>query len=84
MDRCTLLEKKTESHDAFITSLSLSISKLTRHHYIAIEKSMYFKNLKETIQEGELVLVGDFSENYSFIVQDAVQGYHWDNSRSCV
>ena len=28
-----------------------------------------------TIQEGELVLVGDFSENYSFVVQDAVQGY---------
>ena len=23
----------------------------------------------------------DFSENYSFIVQDAVQGYHWNNSQ---
>ena len=45
-----------------------------------MEQSTYFKNLKEEIQEGELVLVGDFSENYSFVVQDAVQGFHWDNS----
>ena len=82
-DRCTLLEKN-ESKDAFISSLSMIISKLTRHHYIALEQSTYFKNLKETIQEGELVLVGDFSENYSFVVQDAVQGYHWDNSQCTI
>ena len=37
-----------------------------------------------TIQEGELVLVGVFSENYSFVVQDAVQGYHWDNSQCTI
>ena len=79
-DRCTLLEK-TETLDAYLTSLSNSISNLTRHHYIAKEQSAYFKNLKESMQEGELVLVGDFSENYSFIVQDAVQGFHWDNSQ---
>ena len=28
------------------------------------------------------MVVGDFSENYSFIVQDAVQGYHWTNSQA--
>ena len=30
---------------------------------------------------GEFLVVGDNSENYSFIVQDAVQGYHWNNSQ---
>ena len=24
----------------------------------------------------------DFSENYSYLVQDVVQGYYWDNSQS--
>ena len=24
----------------------------------------------------------DFAENYSFIVQDAIQGYHWNNSQA--
>ena len=49
-----------------------------------MEQSTYFKNLKEEIQEGELVLVGDFSKNYSFVVQDAVQGFHWDNSQCTI
>lgn len=26
----------------------------------------------------------DFSENYSFIVQNAVQGYHWNNSQATI
>ena len=78
-DRWTLI-KKNETHDEFLNSLSNNTSKLTRHHFIAMEQSTYFKNLKEEIQEGELVLVGDFSKNYLLVVQDAVQGFHWDNS----
>ena len=82
-DRCTLIEK-TETHDEFLNSLSKNTSKLTRHHFIAMEQSTYFKNLKEEIQEGELVLVGDFSENYSYVVQDAAQGFHWNNSQCTI
>ena len=33
------------------------------------------------LSQNEGVLVGDFSENYSFLVQDAAQGYRWDNSQ---
>ena len=29
-----------------------------------------------------MVILLDFFENYSFIVQDAVQGYHWNNSQA--
>ena len=49
-----------------------------------MEQSTYFKNLKEKIQEGELVLVGDFSKNYSYVVQDAAQGFHWNNSQCTI
>jgi hypothetical protein len=26
--------------------------------------------------------LGDFAENYSFIVKDAAQGFHWENSQA--
>ena len=29
----------------------------------------------------EAVIVLDFAENYAFIVQDAAQGFHWNNSQ---
>ena len=82
-ERCILIEK-TEPTDTFISTLSVSISKLTRHHYIAMEQAKFFKYLKENLQQGELVIVGDFSENYSFTIQDEVQGFHWDNSQPFV
>ena len=28
-----------------------------------------------------MIILLDFAENYSFFVQDAVQGYHWNNSQ---
>ena len=36
---------------------------------------------KDSLDEETGVLVGDFAENYSFVVQDAAQGHHWDNSQ---
>ena len=40
------------------------------------------KNLKEKLKENELIILLDFTENYSFVMQDAVQGYHWNNSQA--
>ena len=40
------------------------------------------KDLKENLAEGTCVVLRDFAENYSFMVQDAAQGYHWDNSQA--
>lgn len=30
------------------------------------------------------MVVADFSENYSFVLQDAAQGFHWNNSQAIV
>ena len=38
-------------------------------------------NLKETVGPDEAIVVGDFAEYYSFIIQDEVQGYHWNKSQ---
>lgn len=79
-DRCTLIEK-TESIDEYISSLGTKICNLTRHHFVAKTQTNYLKELKESLHDNEAIVLGDFSENYSFIVQDAAQGFHWENSQ---
>lgn len=39
---------------------------------------------KNQIVDGEFLVMADFSENYTFIIQDAVQGYHWNNDQATV
>ena len=46
-----------------------------------MEQAAYLTSLKSTIKQGEIIVLGDFSENYLFLVQDATQGFHWDNSQ---
>ena len=29
----------------------------------------------------EVIILRDFAENYPFIVQDEIQGYHWNNQQ---
>ena len=45
------------------------------HDYYAKQQSLYLTLRKESLQDGEFVVVGDFSEN-SFGLQDAAQGFH--------
>jgi hypothetical protein len=33
------------------------------------------------LQTGEIAVICDFSENYS-IIQDEVQGFHWNNAQA--
>jgi len=42
--------------------------------------SNFYKDCKEDLVEGEVLVVMDFAENYSFVVQDEVQSFHWNNT----
>lgn len=84
VDRCAMIDVVEPLHE-YLSSLSKKISSMVRHHFVAQQQSQYFKHLKETLPpESEAIIVGDFSENYSFIVQDAAQGFHWENSQCTV
>ena len=82
-DRCTLVDMVATQEEC-ILSLSQQIYHLTRHHYQAKAQTAYFSKLKQTLEKGEVVVHGDFSENFSFVVQDAAQGFHWDASQCTV
>ena len=40
------------------------------------------KITKENLSGNELIILLDFAENYSFVVQDAAQGFRWENSQA--
>lgn len=80
-DRSTLQTQKLSADD-FITSFCDKLQFLLRHDFIAKIQLKYYQQLKERLGVGEFLVVMDFAENYSFIVQDASQSFHWNNAQA--
>ena len=80
-DRTTLHDRCMPVPD-FIETLADKCDKLTTHHFVSKHQSAYLSSLKESISTDEAIIILDFVENYSFIVQDAAQAFHWDNSQA--
>ena len=82
-DRSQLVEEESEFDD-FIENFLEKFGKLTKHHYVAKKQAELFKQLKENLQFRECVIMLDFAESYSFLVEDAAQGFHWNNSQATI
>lgn len=82
-DRATI-EARQLPLEEFSLELCEKVTSLTSHHFIAKHQSNYLKSSKESLTESKLIILLDFAENYSFVVQDAVQGFHWENSQATV
>ena len=80
----TSLETVTKSSDNFIDSFFDKLKSLTRHSFVASQQSTFQKRLKNELKEGEFLVICDFAENYTFVVQDEVQGYHWTNTQATI
>ena len=51
------------------------------HSNISKCQSRCLKKLKSEIDRSTVLFFGDFAENYQFVIQDEVQGFHWNNSQ---
>ena len=51
------------------------------HSYISKCQLRYLKKLKSETDNSIALFLGDFAENYQFVIQDEVQGFHWNNSQ---
>lgn len=71
-DRSTL-ETKPLSVDDFLGNFLGAIPKVCQHDFIAKQQSLFLQDSKGTITPKEPLVVGNFAENYSFVVQDAAQ-----------
>ena len=83
VDRSTL-ETVSKPTDDFVEVFCEKLELLLPHSFIAAQQASFYNDCKSTLQLGELVVTADFSENYSFILQDAAQGFHWNNSQATI
>ena len=54
------------------------------HHFIYKQQQNFLKNKKETLSDNECIIILDFAENYTFMVQDAIQSFHWNNTQATI
>ena len=80
----TNLETVVRQTDSFVDHIVECLVSLKRHDFIAKQQSAFLKNKKQQLVDGEVIVLGDFAENHSFVVQDAAQGYHWTNDSSYI
>ena len=80
-DRTELLNI-TEDVVDFVDVLLDKLEALKVHDFVYRQQASYFSDLKENLAEDSCIAVGDFSENFTFLIQDAVQGNHWSKDQA--
>ena len=83
VDRSTL-ETYTKPVDEFVDKFCEKLEVLRSHAFIAVQQASFYRDCKSTLAPREMIVTLDFSENYSFVLQDAAQGYHWNNSQATI
>ena len=81
VDRSELVQQILPLED-FISLLVEKRNTATTHSYIAKAQAKYLKKCKEELKANEVIVLGDFAESYQFVIQDEIQGFHW-NKQSC-
>ena len=82
VDRSTL-ETYSKSTDEFIDMFceKEKLELLGPHYFIASQHATFYKDCKSNLSPEEMLVTADFSENFSFVLQDAAQGFHRNNSQ---
>ncbi|KAG8232373.1 hypothetical protein J437_LFUL008841, partial [Ladona fulva] len=81
VDRATL-ETMQSSIEDFLEKFSNFLVELLKNSFKTREQSSYLKNREENLQPLECLVILDFSESYSFVLQDEIQGVHWNNMQA--
>ena len=79
-DRSTL-ETHCASADEFVCE---KLEILRPHSFIAKQQASFYSLCKSDLKPGEVLVTLDFSENYSFVLQDAAQRLHWNNAQATI
>ena len=79
-DRTTLVTHVAPV-DEFVDFLVYAIDSLSTHSFVARSQARYLKSRKEQIDHSTCIVLLDFAENYHYIVQDEVQGFHWNKDQ---
>ena len=83
VDQSTL-ETYTKPVDEFVDMFCEKLEVLCPHAFIAAQQALFYSDCKTTLAHREMLVTVDFYENYSFVLQDAAQGYRWNNSQATI
>ncbi|XP_066934504.1 uncharacterized protein [Clytia hemisphaerica] len=75
-DRASLQTITTNCND-YVDTLCKDIDELTKHSFVTKCQAKFLKAKKESLLPNEAIVLGDFAENYQFLIQDEIQSYHW-------
>lgn len=81
--RCSL-ETVVKQIPEFIEEFGFKLNELKAHHFISEMQSKFLKESKEKLAQNEFIVISHFAENYTFLVQDEIQAYHWANDQCTV
>lgn len=83
-DRTDLL-KLCEPFTSFCDRIRRYIPKIALHCYINNQQYQFIENLtNRLITEKAIIAKVDFGQNYAFLIQDAVQSYHWSPPQATI
>ena len=77
-DRANLINC-VENFVTYVENVIKNVQSITVHSYIAKAQSEHLQNLKNELKSDSIIFLGDFAENYRFVVQDEVPLFHWRN-----
>lgn len=83
VDRCSL-DTIIKPVNQFVNVLMERLEQRLPHHHISKQHADYFRQVKKNADVGEIIIVTDFSENYSFVLQNSIQGVHWNNTQETI
>lgn len=69
----------TVTLEEYLNKLIEGIEKLIPHSFVTKSQAKYLKEIKNKLKIDEAIVLIDFSENYSFVLQNEAQGYHWSS-----
>jgi hypothetical protein len=82
-DRAEMLTLVMPQEEYFETLIE-KLENLKSHHYVSKIQSKFLKEQKEILTDTKCIVLADFAENFTFMVQDVIQGYHWVNDQATV
>ena len=74
-DRASLV-MVTSTCEEYKDTLISAISAITKHSFLATCQANFLRD-KESLKVNEVIVLGDFAENFQFLVKDEIQCYHW-------
>lgn len=79
----TLIETTVDRAD-FISNVSNALLEIKDHYFINKKQKEYLQESKQKLKKNECIIICDFAENYSFLIQDSIQSYYFKTPQATV